>query len=129
MSTPPAKDSSVLGEVHPDWGKTDPAHMGYASEDERKARRGLEDWELVERMPDSQRAVPYWFLAVVLVVLLIGIGLAFPFWGVRPGYEKPWLDWGFVIALVYIAVAGYFVYFMVTMYTAKDEKSSEEGPQ
>jgi drug/metabolite transporter (DMT)-like permease len=100
--------------------------MGYASEEERKAKRGLEDWELVEKMPESQRAVPYWFLAVVVVVLLIGIGLAFPFWGVRPGYERPWLDWGFLIALVYIAVAGYFVYFMVNMYSGSKDHEGKE---
>lgn len=116
-----------LGAVkNPDWGQNDPGHLGYASEDERKAKRGLEDWELVEKMPESQRAVPYWFLAVVVMVLLVGIGLAFPFWGVRPGYERPWLDWGFVIALVYIAVAGYFVYFMVNMYSGSREPEDKE---
>jgi hypothetical protein len=125
--TTSSENPSNLGAVSPDWGKNDPAHMGYASEEERKARRGLEDWELVEKMPESQRAVPYWFLAVVVVVLLIGIGLAFPFWGVRPGYERPWLDWGFLIALVYIAVAGYFVYFMVNMYSGS--KDAEEGKE
>lgn len=128
MSTSPDQ-TPPLKAVNPDWGREDPAHMGYASDDERKARRGLEDWELVERMPDSQRAVPYWFLAVVVVVLLIGIGLAFPFWGVRPGYERPWLDWGFLIALVYIAVAGYFVYFMVNMYTVKNNDADNEDKQ
>jgi phosphotransferase system glucose/maltose/N-acetylglucosamine-specific IIC component len=50
------------------------------------------------------------------VVLLIAVGLSFPFWGDRPGYERSWFNWGFVIALVYIAVAGTFVYFMVRLY-------------
>jgi hypothetical protein len=124
--TTSSENPSSLKAVNPDWGKNDPAHMGYASEEERKAKRGLEDWELVEKMPESQRAVPYWFLAVVVVVLLIGIGLAFPFWGVRPGYERPWLDWGFLIALVYIAVAGYFVYFMVNMYSGSKDHEGKE---
>jgi hypothetical protein len=124
--TTSSENPSNLKAVNPDWGKNDPAHMGYASEEERKARRGLEDWELVEKMPESQRAVPYWFLAVVVVVLLVGIGLAFPFWGVRPGYERPWLDWGFLIALVYIAVAGYFVYFMVNMYSGSKDNEGKE---
>jgi len=47
---------------------------------------------------------------------LVGIGLAFPFWGNRPGQERPWIDWGFAVAIAYIAVAGYFVFFMVRMY-------------
>ena len=60
--------------------------------------------------------MPYWFFAVVLVVLLVGIGLSFPFWGLRPGDNRPWLDWGYLVALVYISVAGSFVWFMVRMY-------------
>ena len=88
------------------WGKADADHFGYESDEDRKSKRGLEDWELVEKMPESQKPVPYWFFAVVLVVLLVGIGLSFPFWGLRPGDHRPWLDWGYLIALVYIAVAG-----------------------
>jgi hypothetical protein len=105
-----------LDKVESHWGEQDAAHFGYASDEERKARRGLEDWELVEKIPESQRKVPYWFFAVVLVVLLVGVGLAFPFWGNRPGYERAWVDWGFVAALFYIAAAGTFVYFMVQFY-------------
>ena len=68
------------------------------------------------RLPESQKPVPYWFFAIVAVVLLVGIGLSFPFWGLRPGDHRPWLDWGFLVALVYIAVAGSFVWYMVRMY-------------
>ncbi len=71
---------------------------------------------LVEKIPESQRPVPYWFFAVVVVVLMVGIGLSFPFWGLRPGDNRPWLDWGFLVAIVYIAVAGSFVWYMVRMY-------------
>ena len=105
-----------LGSVQSHWGERDSDHFGYASDEERKAKRGLEDWELVENIPLSQKPVPYWFFAVVLVVLLVGVGLAFPFWGNRAGYERSWVDWGFAVALGYIAVAGYFVYRMVHMY-------------
>jgi drug/metabolite transporter (DMT)-like permease len=87
-----------------------------------RSKRGLEDWEIVEKIPESQKPVPYWFFAVVVVVLLVGIGLSFPFWGLRPGDNRPWLDWGFLIALVYIAVAGSFVWYMVRMF------GSEAGP-
>jgi len=105
-----------LGKVQSNWGEQAADNFGYASDEERKAKRGLEDWELVEKIPESQRNVPYWFFAVIAVVLLVSVGLAFPFWGNRPGYERPWVDWGFVAALFYIAAAGTFVYFMVQLY-------------
>ncbi len=50
------------------------------------------------------------------MVLLIAIGLSFPFWGDRPGYERSWFNWGFVAAIVYLIVGGGFVYFMVNLY-------------
>jgi hypothetical protein len=107
---------SKLVPVTSEWGKTPQDHFGYASDNERLAKRGLEDWELVDTIPESQRNVPYWFIAVVVVVLLIAIGLSFPFWGDRPGYERSWINWGFGAALLYISVAGAFVYFMVRLY-------------
>ena len=80
----------------------------------------MEDWELVEKIPESQRNVPYWFMAVVVIVLLVGVGLSFPFWGLRPGVEVHWTDWvkdpGFLGSLVYITVAAVFVYYMVHLY-------------
>jgi hypothetical protein len=112
------KPAAALGTVESKWGTTDAAHFGYASEDERKAKRGLEDWEIVDKIPESQKPVPYWFFAVVLVVLLVGVGLSFPFWGLRPGDNHPWLDWGYLVALVYISVAGTFVWFMVRLFAS-----------
>ena len=118
-----------------DWGSAPSDHFGYASEEERLAKRGMEDWELVDKIPESQRGVPKWFLAVVFVVVLVAVGLSFPFWGDRPGYERSWVNWGFLAALVYIAVAGTFVYFMVNLYGSKaagrldsdKEKQSDEA--
>ncbi|NDU85576.1 MAG: hypothetical protein G3H99_03070 [Ferrovum sp.] len=107
---------SSLTEIKPEWGQQDKDHFGYATDEERKTKRGLEDWELVNSVPLSQKPVPYWFFAVIVVVLLVAVGLAFPFWGSRPGKVRHWVDWGFLLALVYIAVAGSFVYFMVRMY-------------
>jgi hypothetical protein len=112
----PIKPATSLGAVQPQWGKPDADHFGYKSDEDRKAKRGLEDCELVEKIPESQKPVPYWFFAVVVVVLLVGIGLSFPFWGLRPGDERPWLDWGYLVAIVYIAIAGSFVWYMVRMY-------------
>jgi len=98
------------------WGRQSSDHFGYASESERLGKRGLEDWELVDKIPESQRGVPVWFLAVIVVVLLVAIGLSFPFWGDRPGYEREWWNWGFVAALIYFAVGAVFIYFMVNLY-------------
>ncbi len=115
------------------WGEKPADHFGYASEEERLAKRGMEDWELVDSIPESQKPVPKWFFGVVLVVLLVAIGLSFPFWGDRAGFERDWVNWGFVVALVYITGAATFVYFMVKMYGSKvggrldsDKQSDEE---
>lgn len=108
-----------LTAIDKQWGETPEDHFGYASDEERRAKRGMEDWELLESIPDSQQGVPKWFIGVILVVLLVAIGLSFPFWGDRPGYERSWVNWGFAIAIAYIAVASVFVYFMVRLYGSK----------
>jgi len=130
----PSKPTSSLGEAQPQWGKADADHFGYKSDEDRKSKRGLEDWELVEKIPESQKPVPYWFFAIVLVVLLVGIGLSFPFWGLRAGDERSWLDWGYLVAIVYIAIAGSFVWYMVRMYGSSragrlDSDAEKEKPE
>jgi hypothetical protein len=110
-------DPSMPSEpVRAPWGEKPADHFGYASEEERLARRGMEDWELVTHIPASQRRIPYWFIAVVLIVLLVAVGLGFPFWGQRPGAHVAWFNWGFVAAIVYVAGAGAFVYMMTNLY-------------
>jgi len=124
------------------WGEHRKDNFGYASDEERLEKRGMEDWELVENIPESQRKVPYWFMAVVVIVLLVGVGLSFPFWGLRPGVEVNWVEWvkdpGFLGSLVYVTAAGAFVYYMVNMYSPttdgkrnvnKDGKSETEEEQ
>ena len=117
------------------WGELREDNYGYASDQERLAKRGMEDWELVEKIPESQNKVPYWFMAVVVSVLLVGVGLSFPFWGLRPGVEVRWTEWvfepGFLGSLVYIAVATAFVYYMVNLYgTSPGGKlDSDKGKQ
>lgn len=102
------------------WGELRKDNFGYATDEERLEKRGMEDWELVEKIPESQRNVPYWFMAVVVIVLLVGVGLSFPFWGLRPGVVVKWTDWvkdpGFLGSLVYISVGGAFIYYMIYMY-------------
>jgi hypothetical protein len=116
------------------WGELPEDNFGYASDEERRAKRGLEDWELVEKIPESQQPVPRWFFGIIIAVVLVAVGLSFPFWGDRPGYEREWINWGFGAALLYIAVFGTFVYFMVNFYGSKvagrldtDKKKTEES--
>ena len=113
------QDKPVEATNKGEWGKIPEDNFGYASDEERRAKRGLEDWELVEKIPESQQGVPRWFLGIVVIVLLVAIGLSFPFWGDRPGYEREWINWGFGAALLYIAIFGTFVYFMVNFYGSK----------
>jgi hypothetical protein len=107
-----------LGNEENRWGELRKDNFGYASNEERLEKRGMEDWELVEKIPESQGKVPVWFMAVVVCVLMVGIGLSFPFWGLRPGVVVNWIDWvkdpGFLGSLVYVTVAIIFIYFMVT---------------
>lgn len=107
-----------LGNEKNQWGELRKDNFGYASNEERLEKRGMEDWELVEKIPESQGKVPFWFMAVVVCVLLVGVGLSFPFWGLRPGTEVKWTDWvtdpGFLGSLVYVTAAIIFIYFMVT---------------
>jgi len=113
-------DKPELTNEKQQWGELRKDNFGYASNEERLEKRGMEDWELVEKIPESQLNVPYWFWAVVVIVLLVGVGLSFPFWGLRPGVVVKWTDWvkdpGFLGSLVYIALAGAFVWYMVNMY-------------
>ncbi len=101
------------------WGELPEDNFGYASDEERRAKRGLEDWELVEKIPESQQPVPRWFIGIIVAVMLVAVGLSFPFWGDRTGYEREWINWGFGAALLYTAVFGTFVYFMVNFYGSK----------
>lgn len=123
-----------LTHVQSSWGELRDDHFGYASDEERRARRGLEDWELVEKIPEGQKRVPYWFVAIIVTVLLVAIGLSFPFWGQRPGQHVAWFNWGFIAALFYIAAASAVVYFMVHLYDSPsggrlDSDKTHEGSE
>lgn len=115
--------------IQPEWGQNPEDHFGYASDAERLSKRGMEDWELVDKIPSSQRRVPYWFIAVVVVVLLIAVGLGFPFWGQRPGVKVEWFNWGFVAAIVYVAIAATFVYFMTNLYGSERAGRLDNDPE
>lgn len=122
-----SQEQSPLGEVNQEkWGQVPDDNFGYSSDEERRAKRGLEDWELLESVPRSQKGVPLWFVAVIIAVLLVAIGLSFPFWGDRPGFERDWINWGFGAALLYLAVFGAFVYFMVNKYSPSVDGMEEQ---
>ena len=46
------------------WGTQPEDNFGYSSEEERRANRGLEDWEMVDQMSDSQPGIFTWFHSV-----------------------------------------------------------------
>lgn len=122
------KQSELAG-IKPHWGEQNKDNFGYASDEERLDKRGMEDWELVEKIPQSQNKVPYWFMSVVVIVLLVGVGLSFPFWGLRPGVTVEWITWvkdpGFWGSLIYITAAAAFVYYMVHHSAPSKEEQSE----
>ncbi len=105
-----------LSTVESQWGKAADDHFGYASDAERRAKRGLEDWELVETIPESQKGIPFWFVGIIITVVLVAFGLSFPFWGNRPGHQPEWFNWGLIAAIFYIAAASAMVYFMTQLY-------------
>ncbi len=117
------------GPVNKEWGSLPEDHFGYASEKERLDKRGMEDWELVEKIPESQNHMPKWFIVVVLMVLLMAFGLTLPFWGDRPEAPRPWFTWGHVAAVVYFGIAAVFINFMVNLYGSKHGGRLDSDPE
>lgn len=107
--------------VENEWGRETEDHYGYASDEERRQKRGLEDWELVDTIPDSQKRVPKWFIGVIVAVGFVAVSLSFPFFGLRKDAIFNWDGWsvGVVAAVVYLVVMGLFVTFMVRLYGSK----------
>ena len=64
MENSEKKPDTDLGATDNRWGSQPDDNFGYASEEERRARRGLEDWELLEGMSSSQPGVFNWFRTV-----------------------------------------------------------------
>ena len=53
-----------LDPTNSQWGTQPEDNFGYASDEERRANRGLEDWEMVDQMSDSQPGIFAWFHTV-----------------------------------------------------------------
>jgi len=115
-----------------EWGEMPEDQFGYGSEQERLDKRGLEDWELVEKMEETHTSIPYWFIALFIVLLLVAIGLTFPFWGNRPGFERDWFDWGIPAGAAWVIVMSFVIYYFVDLrhiLKAKKEKQQEQDEQ
>jgi hypothetical protein len=54
------------------WGAKPDDNFGYASEEERRANRGLEDWEMLDQMSDSQPSLFAW-LHTVAGSVIVGV--------------------------------------------------------
>ena len=113
-----------------DWGEKRTDNFGYTDDQERLNRRGLEDWEMLQDMETSKVSIPYWFFAIFVVLLLVAIGLTFPFWGNRPGYERPWFDWGIPAGVAWVVVMSFVIYYFVDLrHILKDKKNRKELEQ
>jgi len=53
---------------------------------------------------------------MTVAVLLVAVGLSFPFSGLRPGDERPWVDWGFII-VCFMLLPKRLCSFMVSIYS------------
>lgn len=96
------------------WGEERSDHLGYADEKDRITKRGLEDWEMVEKASEeSDHSVPYWFFGLFFVLIVVATGLTFPFWGVRPGFERSWFDWGIPAGIAWVVVMSFIIYYLV----------------
>lgn len=96
------------------WGETRKDNLGYASESDRITKRGLEDWEMVEKVSEeSDHRVPYWFFGLFFVLVVVATGLTFPFWGVRPGFERSWFDWGIPAGIAWVVTMSVLIYYVV----------------
>lgn len=108
------------------WGESRSDNFGYKSDEERKDRRGLEDWEMVEEMSENNVIIPYWFIAIFVVLLLVAVGLTFPFWGNRPGYERPWFDWGIPAGVAWVVFMSFIIYYFVDLRHQLAEKKEKK---
>ena len=69
MNSPDKTPSKNLDAVENQWGANPENNFGYASEDERRANRGLEDWEMLDAMSRPQPGVFAWLHTVVGAVM------------------------------------------------------------
>lgn len=112
------------------WGETRADHLGYKNESDRITKRGLEDWEMVEKSSEnSDHSIPYWFFGLFVVLLVVATGLTFPFWGVRPGFERSWFDWGIPAGVAWVVVMSATIYYIVDYRHVRKKRKLEAQQQ
>lgn len=104
------------------WGAVPDGNLGYKDDAERHDKRGLEDWEMLQHMEESSTSIPYWFVAIFILLLLVAVGLTFPFFGNRPGFERPWFDWGIPAGVAWVIVMSAVIYYFVDLRHVLREK-------
>lgn len=117
----------VQGQAETAWGKESDNNFGYDSKEERLEKRGLEDWEMLESMENNDVSIPYWFIAIFVVLLLVAVGLTFPFWGNRPGYERDWFDWGIPAGVAWVVIMSFLIYYFVDLRHVLKKKKDEKN--
>lgn len=110
----------------PDWGEDSNDNFGYKNDQERRDKRGLEDWEMVTSMEKSEVSIPYWFIALFVVLLIVAVGLTFPFWGNRPGFERPWYDNGIPLGVAWVVGMSFIIYYFVDLRHILAKKKEEK---
>ena len=66
--------TQTLDPIENQWGAQPDHNFGYATEDERRANRGLEDWEMLDSMSKPQPGVRVW-LRTVIGTVIAGVAL------------------------------------------------------
>jgi len=69
VKQPDETQTPNLDPVENQWGAQPDNNFGYASENERRANRGLEDWEMLESMSKPQPGVRTWLRTVIWTVV------------------------------------------------------------
>ena len=57
------------------WGEQPSDNYGYASDEERRAKRGLEDWEMVEQMSETESSLKTWGISFSSPIVTVRMGV------------------------------------------------------
>ncbi len=113
-----SKESDRMDDAQQRWGEVPADHYGYNDDQQRREKRGLEDWEMVENISPATKYVPKWVYAGVFGIVLMAFALSLPFWGDRPGYDRAWITAGHLYALLYFLLAAGVIYIMTNLYSS-----------
>jgi len=66
-------NSDSLPQCENHWGKIPDNQFGYSNEEERHAKRGLEDWELADSIKASQSHFPKWLVHFTIISIICAV--------------------------------------------------------